>query len=1037
MEDYKSKHAGADIDSYLDPATKTKRGTVKIGLNINVDSDGVIDVNPDTLKVRVVDNFNSDSPDEALSARKGKELKGIVDNMSIPSVVDNVNTNDEKGALSARQGFLMNRRVEALEQSGEIVDNLGSTDTDKSLSANQGRILNEKIEAITPSTPTEVVDSLDSRDTKKALSANQGRVLKETIESIPVVNVNDGLLSSSPTDALSANQGRVLNEKIEAIKQVEVVDDLNTNDSTKALSAAQGVELKSRIESIPEGVVVKNDLVSNEPEAALSAAQGVELKRQIDNLSQGGASITADEEDLTIQDGKISLKSHEYNPAEFSGLGRKLLKKNIQGGRNILEQSQLSKENNRYIIKNDFDLNGKTITIPSGCVLSFEGGTFKNGAIKGSDVVIESSYPCFDKTLVVLPNSLRNNILDLGWFKMETWTVAQYTANHKNNTNPSVTDANRIIINKHLKYRLIVPSGIYPFDNQISLIESYSEYGSAFDSGCSLNIEGIPFSEFTGKFMRSAFVFPKSRGFYWSKGVGNMISNIRNMYFESYDNVFHMWGNFNIGDMQNTRTPNGVTNLDVFNVEMVSWNGNGFYSPANFATYVFYNRYRHIKGWFPKEGTAFWNGMCNMCNVYDNVTLIYMGLDDVSFTGDNYAVFINQSAYLNQGNFDRSRYILYYSGTGTDFKKRYENQGAFFHATRCNFEGLKDGVVYTGGEFVSIGISIDGTELAWFPNPATKPIFNVSRLNYFRLNTHNTTGVPENMMLKVNSTFGGKNVIDTDTRLKVAFEGNTTLLVPARQSSAVKDENMSFITLTGRTKPNYSEASRVDFLSAGVMFTEAQEVTDAVNLTTANETLKSTNLIFKRTKPLILPHITPMTNYFTAKNFEGAHFNITNDGAMLWVVTDRGNIEVPKGVSVNLMWSVVGFKVVDASPKALKTDNSCFPIVYDGDSILSADKTKQLVITQRNCGILAVGGAMKRNTNYNTLIHSSGAYAQNFGITNTAIVGDMVFCCINTGRTSGVQPQFNQSSQVGTEFTDGTVRWRYMGRLPQYKERAI
>ena len=756
------------------------------------------------------------------------------------------------------------------------------------------------------------------------------------------------------------------------------------------------------------------------------------------NWLKASGSVEADEEDITVSAGKVSLKDKTYAPDSHSGLGRVYLRKSLSGGKNVLKQSMLNKPNTRFIIQYDFDLSGKTITVPNGAVLVFEGGSFANGAIKGQDVVIESSYPCFDKTLVVLPNSLKGNVLNLEWFKMERWTVAQYTANHRNNTNPVVSDTNRVIVNKHLKYRLIVPSGIYPFDNQVSLIETFSEYGSSYDSGCSLNIEGVPFSEFTGKFLRSAFVFPKSRGFYWYKGTGNMISNIRNMYFESYDNVFHVWGNFNINDMENTRTPNVVTNLDVFNIEMVSWNGNGFYSPANWATYIFYNRYRYIKGWFPKDGTAFWNGMCNMCNMYDNVTLLYMGLDDVGFTGDNYSVFINQSAYLNQGNFDRSRYILRYAGTGAEFKKRYENQGAFFHATRCNFEGLKDEVVYTGGEFVSIGISIDGTELAWYPNATIKPIFNVSRLNYFRLNTHNTVGVPENMMLKVNSTFGGKNVIDADTRLKVSFEGNTTLLVPARQSSAVKDEHMSFITLTGRTKPNYSEASRVDFLSAGVVFAEAQEITDAVDIISANETLKSTNLIFKRTQPLILPHITPITNYYTAKNFEGRQFTITNDGAQLWIVTDRGNIEVPRGVSLNLLWSIAGFKVIDVWSKMLRADNTHFPIVFEGDIILSGDTTKQYIIIERNCGLFAHGGAMKRSTQYTSHLHASGVYMQNFGKANTAIVGDKVYCCVQTGQTAGVrvQPGLNQTTP-GQEIVDGTVKWRYMGRLPVYKERVI
>ena len=290
-------------------------------------------------------------------------------------------------------------------------------------------------------------------------------------------------------------------------------------------------------------------------------------------------------------------------------------------------------------------------------------------------------------------------------------------------------------------------------------------------------------------------------------------------------------------------------------------------------------------------------------------------------------------------------------------------------------------------------------------------------------------------MLKVSTNLGGKNIIDADVDLKVHFEGVAPLYVSSRATSSSASENLSFLTFTGRTKPSRVKALHVDYLSAGVVFTEAQEITDSVNLSGANENLFSTNLIFKRTQPLILPHISALTSVFTAKNFEGRQFTVTNDGAQLWVVTDRGNIEIPRGVSLNLLWSVAGFKVLDASPKALKVDNSCFPIVYDGDSILSADKNKQLIVTQRNCGLLAVGGSMKRNTNYNSVIHSSTVYAQNFGVTNTAIIGTNVYCCIKTGRTAAAQPAFN--STQGAETADGTTLWRCMGVLPTYKEKVI
>lgn len=47
----------------------------------------------------------------------------------------------------------------------------------------------------------------------------------------------------------------------------------------------------------------------------------------------------------------------------------------------VLTQDMLNEENTRYIIRYAFDLSGKTITIPAGCELVFEGGIIENGTI--------------------------------------------------------------------------------------------------------------------------------------------------------------------------------------------------------------------------------------------------------------------------------------------------------------------------------------------------------------------------------------------------------------------------------------------------------------------------------------------------------------------------------------------------------------------------------------------------------------------------------------------------------------------------------
>lgn len=110
---------------------------------------------------------------------------------------------------------------------------------------------------------------------------------------------------------------------------------------------------------------------------------------------QGIISII-DSEDITatvdnLNQTSLTFADKNYNTADYSGLGRVYLRKNIQTvvnpntgitySTNFLTQAMLSKENTIYIIQYDYNLNGKTITIPSGCVLLFEGGSISNGSI--------------------------------------------------------------------------------------------------------------------------------------------------------------------------------------------------------------------------------------------------------------------------------------------------------------------------------------------------------------------------------------------------------------------------------------------------------------------------------------------------------------------------------------------------------------------------------------------------------------------------------------------------------------------------------
>lgn len=104
-----------------------------------------------------------------------------------------------------------------------------------------------------------------------------------------------------------------------------------------------------------------------------------------------GNSVKADEEDITQEEGNLKLKDRSYDKANFSGMGKKILRKNIVDSVNTLTQSMMQATNTIYVIQYEFTL-GEDITVPENCVLKFEGGLLKNGTLVGNDTKIIGNY---------------------------------------------------------------------------------------------------------------------------------------------------------------------------------------------------------------------------------------------------------------------------------------------------------------------------------------------------------------------------------------------------------------------------------------------------------------------------------------------------------------------------------------------------------------------------------------------------------------------------------------------------------------------
>lgn len=116
------------------------------------------------------------------------------------------------------------------------------------------------------------------------------------------------------------------------------------------------------------------------------------LAEGVKQMLKSGGSITnlPDDEDLTVnENNQLKFADKAYNENDFTGYGRKFLRKNMIAGLNVLEQYMINEPNTRYIIQYDYCLDEKTIEIPENCILDLmQGGNLMRGTINCNNTII-------------------------------------------------------------------------------------------------------------------------------------------------------------------------------------------------------------------------------------------------------------------------------------------------------------------------------------------------------------------------------------------------------------------------------------------------------------------------------------------------------------------------------------------------------------------------------------------------------------------------------------------------------------------------
>ena len=163
---------------------------------------------------------------------------------------------------------------------------------------------------------------------------------------------------------------------IEDIKNMSFVSELMGIGTTKE-------EVNINYRGMSQGISFEFQRTIPSASALNAGVMTSDDKTILDDLaSKENLIIPVDEEDITSESGALKFKDKEYDEANFSGKGYKILRKNIVEGKNVLTQDMINDSNTVYEIRYDFDLNDATILMPYNSSINFKNGSLNNGKIQ-------------------------------------------------------------------------------------------------------------------------------------------------------------------------------------------------------------------------------------------------------------------------------------------------------------------------------------------------------------------------------------------------------------------------------------------------------------------------------------------------------------------------------------------------------------------------------------------------------------------------------------------------------------------------------
>lgn len=316
----------------------------------------------------------------------------------------------------------------------------------------------------------------------------------------------------------------------------------------------------------------------------------------------------ADEEDITVDENNLlKFKDKEYSPKDYSGMGRKVLRKHYVNGVNTLTQHMINKPNTIYVIQYDYCLADQTIEIPENCVLQFDGGSLSNGTIIGATTYILAKLQQIFNKNIILDGVWSNQKAYPEWYGAKRNSDSTIALNCIiNNTKfnvihlqsyvyvvtDTITISRKIIfgnIDSKINHYYGVAATIYNNSNKDTILIQYNKntqvsdiqlygihlekYGDFIYTGCGIKIVGAGFSS---SFFSGVTVLTHEYGFkieltgsYPGVSLNNILNStfsqnkINGLYIEKIEEG-NWW--FNVNKFQNCYfLSNGVGGIQINN----------------------------------------------------------------------------------------------------------------------------------------------------------------------------------------------------------------------------------------------------------------------------------------------------------------------------------------------------------------------------------------------------------------------------------------------------------------------------------------